>query len=113
MQVYAQHAHHLESIIVGNREGLIELRNAIDQALDKGTGKGNLFPSDDEGYELYVSLIPDEEHKVFSLLELPYTIQFGEKNTQCLFPYGEYDDKEAPYSPATLFNDEDYKNYII
>jgi len=71
LQVYAQHFHHLESFIEGNNEGLIELRNAIDQALEKGTGKANLFPSDDEGYELYVPLIPDEEQKAFSLLELP------------------------------------------
>lgn len=81
--------------------------------MNKGTEKGNLFPSDDEGFELYVSLIPDEKHKVFSLLEFPYTILFGVKNMQCFFPYGEYDDKEAPYSPTTLFNDEDYKKYII
>lgn len=40
LHIYAQHTHHQESFIVGNKEALLELRNLIDQALKEGEAKG-------------------------------------------------------------------------
>lgn len=49
--IYAQQTHHFEAFILGNKKGLIELRNAIDRALETGSSVAHLFPSDYEGDE--------------------------------------------------------------
>ncbi|SDD40873.1 hypothetical protein SAMN05421663_11084 [Terribacillus halophilus] len=100
LHVYAQHSHHHESFIVGNREGLVELRDLIDLALANNTSVGGFFPSDDEGYSLYVGLVENEE--LFQSLEMPYTEQFGEKNNNIYF-VNLKEDPKAPYSPIILF----------
>ncbi len=104
LHVYAQHSHHHESFIVGNRGALVELRSLIDLALSNNTSVGGFFPSDDEGYSLYVGVVENEE--VFQSLEMPYTEQFGEKNSNKYFLNLE-EDLKAPYSPIILFPDED------
>ena len=106
LHIYAQHSHHHESFIVGNRKALIELRNLIDKALVNNTSVGNFFPSDEEGYELYVGVVESED--TFNSLEMPYTEQFGENNSHNYFLNLKQDPK-APYSPIIIFSDEDKK----
>lgn len=105
LHLYAQHAHHFESIIVGNKAALIELRNAIDGALATGKGKAHFFASDDEGYEAYVALMNEEDEELFQSLEMPYTEQYGDVNTNCYY-VNDPKDKNAPYSPAILFKNK-------
>ena len=106
LQIYAQHSQHFEAFIVGNREGLLELRKMIDETLKKGTSEGNFFPSDDEGYQAYIALIPDEKEELFQSLELPYTDQFGYGNSNQSYCH-ETTDEDAPYSPIMLFKDSE------
>lgn len=104
LHIYAQHTHHKEAFIVGNKEGLLELRAAIDEALINGQGKGDFFPSDEEGYDTYVSLIADEDEDLFNSLEMPYTEQFGDCNSNCHF-VNIKKDENAPHPPSILFKD--------
>ncbi len=106
LHIYAQHAHHQESFIVGNRKALIDLRRKIDQALANGTSIGTFFPSDDEGFQLFVGVVEDEDK--FNSLEMPYTEQFGEVNHNNYF-LNLKDDSNAPYSPVILFPNTDEK----
>lgn len=71
VQVYDHQDSHMEVFIVGNKEGLLKLRNAIDSALES---KSNfdiapVFVSDGEGYELVVV----NNKLSFENLMLPYT----------------------------------------
>ncbi|MGN7313393.1 hypothetical protein ACTHQ4_20105 [Alkalicoccobacillus gibsonii] len=105
LHVYAQHSQHQESFIVGNRDALVELRNLIDKALAEGTSIGDFFPSDEEGYQVHIGIVEDEEK--FNALEMPYTEQFGEINQHNYFA-NLTNDPKAPYSPIILFpNDEE------
>lgn len=65
LNVYGQEAWHTEAKIVGNREGLLELKAVIDRALTykratsetdvkDNNGDTALFASDGEGYELII-----------------------------------------------------------
>ena len=104
LQVYAQHSHHHESFIVGNKQALIELRDLIDQAIKEGEAMGDFFPSDGEGYQLYISLVNDEH--TLNSLEMPYTEQYGEKNEHFQF-LNLNDDPKSPYHPVTLLKKEE------
>ena len=104
LHIYAQHTHHFESFIVGNRKALIELRKLIDEALVNNTSVGNFFPSDEEGYELHVRVIENED--TFNSLEMPYTEQFGKINNNIYF-INLKQDPNAPYSPARFFTDKE------
>lgn len=103
LQVYAQHTHHQESFIIGNRKGLTELRNLIDKALKEETAMGDFFPSDEEGYQLYVGLV--EEEGTFCSFEMPYTEQFGDHNQNFHFVNSNVD-PNAPISPVVLFQNK-------
>ncbi|OLP63159.1 hypothetical protein BACPU_34770 [Bacillus pumilus] len=74
--IYAQETHHMEALILGNRKGLLELRNAIDKALETGSSVAHLYPSDFEGYETCIALVDDENQ--FKKLITPYV----EEHTQ-------------------------------
>ncbi|MGP3739995.1 hypothetical protein [Bacillus altitudinis] len=72
--IYAQQTHHFEAFILGNKKGLIELRNAIDRALETGSSVAHVFPSDYEGYETYIALVNDEQS--FEKLITPYVEEY-------------------------------------
>ena len=103
LHIYAQHTNHQESFIVGNKQALLKLRDLIDEALVETTAaEGSFFSSDDEGYEVYVGLVKNEE--VFQSLEMPYTEQFGDRNDQRHF-INLKNDPNAPYDPIILFKE--------
>ena len=57
VQIYCQYIWHDDAYIVGNRDGLIALRDAVDTALsDSGIGqaKAELSVSDGEGYDVFI-----------------------------------------------------------
>ncbi len=59
LHLYAQAMYHFEAYVVGNRAGLLKLREAIDAALagegSRGTGCArDVFVRDGEGYDVFV-----------------------------------------------------------
>ena len=63
LNIYGQWAWHTEARIIGNREGLVALRQAIDEVL-KGDvitakQKTGIYASDGEGYEVIIELHDD------------------------------------------------------
>ena len=59
--------------IIGNREALHSLRNAIDHALQYGETKVSFFPTDIEMYDLYICCLEgDLDRKEWANLQLPY-----------------------------------------
>lgn len=60
LHLYAQGAWHEEAFIVGEEAALIELRDAINKALE--TGRGHCMPmqNDGEGYHLLIAKIDSE-----------------------------------------------------
>jgi hypothetical protein len=68
--IYGQDMWHGDAFIVGNRTALEELRNAIDIALKYGEIRTILSPSDDEGYELFISCVDDGFN--WDLIDMPY-----------------------------------------
>ncbi|MDI0275201.1 hypothetical protein QGQ84_16615 [Bacillus safensis] len=75
--IYAQQTHHFEAFILGNRVGLLELKNAIDKALETGSSTAKLFPSDYEGYDVYIALVDDEQR--FKKLTTPYVEEYAQE----------------------------------
>ena len=72
LNIYGQYYWHTEARIVGNREGLLQLKTTIERALLKdgkattatdvldNNGDTALFASDGEGYEVIVEMHNDE-----------------------------------------------------
>ncbi len=64
LNIYGQEAWHCEARIIGNKEGLLELRATIDKALKDGlaipSGDLPLYASDGEGYEVIVECHDDD-----------------------------------------------------
>ena len=65
VQIYGQCMQHAEAKIIGNQEGLLELKKTIDEAIQKGKAstppdKECVFANDGEGYELIVECHNDE-----------------------------------------------------
>jgi len=54
LNIYGQESEHLDAKIVGNKEGLIELQNAIYDAMKHGKATTEMYASDGEGYELTI-----------------------------------------------------------
>ena len=61
---------HEDAHIVGNRTALEEMSNTIDIALKYGEISYTLFPSDDEGYDLFISYVDDGFN--WDLIDIPY-----------------------------------------
>lgn len=68
--LYGQGMWHDNAYIVANRIGLEKLREAIDMALNNGEFRMSSSTSDDEGYSLFVSCVPDNFD--WDSIELPY-----------------------------------------
>jgi hypothetical protein len=76
LHIYAQQAPHDEAFIVGNREGLLALRRAIDAALKNGQSKESAFVSDGEGFDVHVILQEgDLQSPGWIAAAVPYTVE--------------------------------------
>ena len=69
LNIYGQEAWHTEARIIGNRDGLLELKSTIDRALtykrattktDVKNGETELYASDGEGYEVIIEMHNDD-----------------------------------------------------
>jgi len=76
LHIYGQAAWHDEVRIIGNKDGLLALRNAITKALNstEGNGVASVYASDGEGYEAGV-LLNDSgwQGPFWYCVGLPYT----------------------------------------
>ena len=61
--------------------------------MKEGESEGHLVASDQEGYELYVVKIEDDEQELFESLEMPYISQYGEVNSHIYFVNGGKENK--------------------
>lgn len=79
LHLYAQYAHHADAFIMGNEEGLIALRDAINEAIYPGKTKSEVevYCNDGEGYTIYVKVVPEKFH-VDTKLPVPYTADYAQ-----------------------------------
>lgn len=66
VHIYAQSARHCDAIILGNEEGLIALRKAIEIAISnkgKHSPKVNVFCNDGEGYSIKIHCLDDSKKR--------------------------------------------------
>ena len=83
LHIYSQYAHHCEAIIVGDREALIALRDALNQALTQGAGTSAAFTNDGEGYFACVRIASAGEMQT---LTMPYTADYCQNNGNGKWP---------------------------
>ncbi|MEC0303716.1 hypothetical protein [Terribacillus saccharophilus] len=102
VQIYAQSRHHNPAYIIGNEEGLRELIRVIETALSTGCDSADVFPSDGEGYKVLVKKLEPSDEKLFESLEMPYTEQYGPRNTHSYYEH-QVDDPAAPYPIHSVF----------
>ena len=80
VHIYAQYAHHMDAFVIGNEEGLIALRDAINEAIYPGKVKSEVevFCNDGEGYTIYVKVVPEIFHGDTDKLPVPYTADYAQ-----------------------------------
>lgn len=61
LHLIAQSRWHEPAFVVGNRAGLIALRNAIDAALARAEPAAEVMCRDGEGYRVHVRCVPADE----------------------------------------------------
>jgi hypothetical protein len=76
LHIYAQFCWHSECRIVGNKNALIVLRDAIDEALKKGKSETGAMTSDGEGYTVEIEMLDaDWESDRWRRQPMPYTAE--------------------------------------
>ena len=93
LHVHAQWEWHQPVFIVGNKSGLIALRNAVDTAIQQGSGRGLATPKDGEEYAFYV-LMDDSDWQSESWRQaaLPYTdSSAAEAHDEAVWPWARRD----------------------
>ena len=80
VHIYGQHSHHMEAIIIGNKEGLQRLVNSLNYALEKidNTGVIEVFCNDGEGYSISIKMVSKD---VIDKLPVPYTADYAQDET--------------------------------
>jgi hypothetical protein len=71
LHIYAQCFEHDEAYIVGTREDMQQLRDALDRALASNASSEQFFTSDGEGYSLHIQVVPES---IETTLCLPYAL---------------------------------------
>lgn len=71
LHIHGPTYYHDHSFIIGDRESLELLRDAIDSALAEGQGKATSFTADGEGFDLEV--YREEDDSYWDKALLPYT----------------------------------------
>jgi hypothetical protein len=74
LHVYAQDVWHDEARIVGTREALIALREAIDRALAEGKAEAEAIAGDGEGYGVEIACA---SRQTVQDAPLPYTKRYA------------------------------------
>lgn len=91
VHIFPQPFYHQDAMIVGNKLGLLALKEAIEHALEEGKAECILMPSDEENYICHVAL-NDEE------LRAPFWKRMKE-------PYAELlDNDPETFDPSVLLD---------
>lgn len=88
LHVFSNEVWHESAAIVGGREALVKLKEAIDKALSEGEATFETMVNDGEGYNVNVMCVEDEE--VITVLAVPYTDEIAEQKDgdgKVLWPY--------------------------
>lgn len=73
LHIYAQFSWHGEARIVGNRNALTVLRDAVDAALSDGKAETTAMVTDGEGYAVQIELVDRGwQHPEWENMPLPY-----------------------------------------
>jgi hypothetical protein len=88
LHVHSQESPHDDAWLVGNREGLLVLKRAIEQALNITHGDGEVSDAQGNPFEIRVLFITDPpEADSWKRAALPYTAEgFQEKREGALWP---------------------------
>ena len=92
LHIYGQECPHSDAYLVGNKAGLLELKKAIEQALDDGKGEtihkdGSIYANDGEGYQVKV-IMNDDLEPFWLKLALPYSSDLAsEKRDNAVWPW--------------------------
>lgn len=80
LHIYAQYLWHSEAQILGTREALTGLRDAIDKAIaDKnGEATASAIAGDGEGYEIEIRRVP---RSVVQNSKVPYTASYARERS--------------------------------
>jgi len=74
---------HCDQNIVGNKAGLVLIKEAIQTAIDNEKGIAEVFTSDGEGHHIVVQCVTETK-----CLAVPYTDEIAsEKNEKAIFPW--------------------------
>lgn len=85
VHIWQQLMWHCNGYIIGNKEGLLKLKEAIDKAINSGKSEAETFASDGEGYNIKVICIEDEETEY---LAVSYTDEVAqEKSEKAVYPW--------------------------
>lgn len=91
LHIYGQDFWHTCGYIVGNKEALIALKNAIEIALDEGEGVVDVYVNDGEGYDVHVI----RDNSDWKYKAVPYTDEVArEKNKKAIWPWNKQSGKE-------------------
>lgn len=71
LNIYAQDMWHDEALVMSTKKGLQDLRDAIDTAIEDGSGVLEASASDGVRYDVYV-VLKEEDDKEWDEVELPY-----------------------------------------
>jgi hypothetical protein len=69
IHLYSQYSEHDEAFIIGTRDALIALREAIDAALEAQKATAVVYARDGEGYDLIVQCVSED---YMEIARLPY-----------------------------------------
>lgn len=61
LHIYGQYEEHDDIEIAGDRQALIELRAAINTALETKNGESEPYTNDGEGYTIHVTMLTSDE----------------------------------------------------
>ena len=88
VHIYGQEIWHGDAFIVANKEGLLAISQAINQALTKGKGVTEVMPADGEGFALKILCRNDEWLSPFwDNLAMPYTDNVHYRKREAIYPW--------------------------
>lgn len=83
LHVYGQAAWHDDVYIVGNRQALLALKRAIEDALTGQKGVLNAMTNDGEGYSVIVLNLPNGQgNQVWVELAVPYSEEMAKESRE-------------------------------
>lgn len=84
LHIYSQEIWHDSAHIVGTKDALIALRDAIDLALKENKSMFESFTNDGEGFPVIINLL---DEKTLAKLSVPYIDEIAkEKNKNAIYP---------------------------